>query len=83
MIGLLMYLKKNRPDICFAMNTLSEYRVEPRHVHLVVSKHVLRYLKGTNDYVIKYVSNPEIILQGYTNLDWSSSVVNQKITYGC
>ena len=36
----LMYL---RPDICFAVNTL-------RHVHLMVAKHPVRYLKGTVDY---------------------------------
>ena len=50
MIGSLMYLTNTRPDICFAMNTLSQYMVEPRHVHLIATKHVLRYLKGTIDY---------------------------------
>jgi hypothetical protein len=45
-IGPLMYLRNTRPDICFAMNTLRQYLVEPRRVHLVVAKHVMRYLKG-------------------------------------
>ena len=40
-IGSLMYLTNNRPDICFAMNTLSQYLVQPRRVHLVVAKHVM------------------------------------------
>jgi hypothetical protein len=35
MIGLLMYLTNTRLDICFAMNTLSQYMVEPIHVYLV------------------------------------------------
>ena len=48
-IGLLMYLTNTRPDICFSVNTLSHYMVELRHVHLVVAKHVMRYLKGTLD----------------------------------
>jgi hypothetical protein len=42
LIGSLMYLVNSRLDICFAVNTLSQYMVEPRHVHLVVAKHVLR-----------------------------------------
>jgi hypothetical protein len=42
MIGSLMYLTNTRPDICFAVNTLSQYMVEPRHVHLVAKNHVLR-----------------------------------------
>ena len=50
MIGSLMYLTNTWPDICFAVNTLSQYMVDPRQVHLVAAKHVLRYLKGTIDY---------------------------------
>jgi hypothetical protein len=39
-----------RPNICFVVNTLNQYLVEPRCVHLVVEKHVMRYHKGTLDY---------------------------------
>jgi hypothetical protein len=47
MIGSLMYLVNTRPDICFSVNTLSRCMVEPRRVHWVAAKHVLRYLCGT------------------------------------
>src|SRR5713101_7843330 len=43
MIGSLMYLKNTRPDICFAVNTLSLYLTDPRSVHLIDAKHILRY----------------------------------------
>jgi hypothetical protein len=46
-IGSLMYLMSTKPDICFVLNTLSQFLVEPRRVHPVVAKHVMRYLKGT------------------------------------
>jgi hypothetical protein len=69
MIGLLMYLMNTRKDICFAVNTLSQFMVEPRSVHLVATKHVLRYLKGTIDYGLIYASDCEISLQGFTDLD--------------
>jgi hypothetical protein len=42
-IGSLMYLTNTRPTICFVVNTLSQYLVEPRRVHLVAAKHVMRY----------------------------------------
>jgi hypothetical protein len=47
-IGSLMYLTNTRPYICFVVN--SQFLVEPKHVYLVVAKHVIRYLKGTLDY---------------------------------
>jgi hypothetical protein len=38
MIGLLMYLTNTRPEICFVVNTLSQYMVLSRHVHLIAAK---------------------------------------------
>ena len=58
-----MYLTNTRPDIFFVVNTL-------RHVHLMVAKHALRYLKGTVDYGLKYEANQKINLEGYVDLDW-------------
>ena len=53
-IGSLMYLTNTRADICFVVNTSSQYMVDPRHVHLVEVKHVIRYLKGMLDYGLRY-----------------------------
>ena len=57
MIGSLMYLTNTRLDICFVVNTLSQFLIDPRHVHLIAAKHILRYLKGIVDYGIKYEVN--------------------------
>ena len=67
MICSFMYLMNMIPDICFAVNTL-------RHVHLVVEKHAVRYLKGIVDYGIKYEANQKINLKGYVDSDWAGSV---------
>ena len=53
----LMYLMYMTPDIFFIVNILSQFLMDPRHVHLIVAKHTLRYLKSTVDYGIKYESN--------------------------
>ena len=50
--------------------------VEPRHVHLIAAKHVMRYLKGTIDYDLRYVADCEFGLVGYTNSDWDDSVID-------
>ena len=57
MIGSLMYLTNMRPDICFAVNSLSQFLTNPRNFHLIVGKHILRDLKGTMDYGLKYGVN--------------------------
>jgi hypothetical protein len=78
-IGLLMY----RPYICFSVNTLSHFLVEPIHVHLVAAKHVMRYLKGTLDCGLNYDGDHDFRLSGYNDSDWDGSVSDMKSTSGC
>ena len=73
MIGSLMYLTNTRLVICFAVNSLSQYMVEPRHVHLIATKHV----QGTIDNALRYVTHCEFGLVGYIDLDWANSVTIQ------
>jgi hypothetical protein len=82
-IGSLMYLTNTRPNICFVVNTLSKFLVEPRHVHLVAAKHVMRYLKGTLDCGLSYDGDHDFTLSGYTDSDWVGSVSDRKSTSGC
>jgi hypothetical protein len=67
LIGSLMYLVNTRLDICFAVNTLSQHMVEPKHVHWMAAKHMLRYLRGTIGYGLRYLSGGDVKLQGYTD----------------
>ena len=83
MIRSLMYLTKMRPDFFFAVNTLSQYLRDLRHVHLTAAKHILRYLKGTVDYGIKYNTDQRIKLEGYVDSYWASSAIDRKINSGC
>ena len=69
MIGSLMYLMNTRPDICFAVNTLIQFLTDPRNVHFIAAKHILRYLRGTFDYGLKYDVNQKINLEGYVDSD--------------
>ena len=73
-----MYLTNTRPDICFVVNTLSQYMGNPKHIHLVGVKHVMRYLKGTLDYGLRYASNGKIKLHGFTDSYWARSDEDRK-----
>ena len=35
---------------------------DPRNVHLIAAKHILRYLRGMVDYGFKYEANQKIML---------------------
>eukprot|EP00253_Pinus_taeda_P032288 PITA_32288 len=56
LIGALMFLVNTRLDICFAVNTLSQYMIKPSHAHWIVAKHVLRYLHGTINLGLRYTA---------------------------
>jgi hypothetical protein len=83
LIGSLMYLVNTRPDICFAVNTLSQFMVEPKRVHWVATKHVLRYLHGTIEYGLSYIQGDGVKLMGYTDVEWVGNTVDRKSTSGC
>ena len=65
------------------VNTLSQFLTDPRHVHLIAAKHILRYLKGIVDYGHKYEVNQKINLEGYVDSDWAGSAIDRKNTSGC
>ena len=44
LVGALIFLVNSQSDICFVVNTLSEFMVEPHHVHWVAAENPLRYL---------------------------------------
>ena len=73
-IGSLIYLTNTRTYICFYLNTLSQYLVKPRRVHLIAAKHVMGYLKGTIDLGLYYGRDHDYKLYGYTYSDWAGNV---------
>ena len=71
-----------RSYICFVVNTLSQYLVKPRPIHLIAAKHVMRYLKGTIELGLYYGRDHDYRLYGYTDSYWAGSVVDRKSTSG-
>ena len=69
MIGSLMYLMNTRPDTCFVVNDLSQFLTDPRHAHLVAN-HVVRYLKGTIEYGLKYDTDQKTNMHSNVDSDW-------------
>ena len=76
-----MFLVNTRPDVCRAVNTLSQHMVD-HNIHWVGAKKLLRYLWGTIDHGLRYTAESMTLL-GYTDVDWVGSVVDRKGTFGC
>jgi hypothetical protein len=56
--------------------------IEPRQRHWVATKHILRYLRGTITYGLRYTSSGSLFLHGYADADWEGSSVDHKSTFG-
>ena len=83
LIGSLMYLVNTKPDICYAVNVLSQFMSQPRQTHWIAAKHVLRYLRGTVEHGLRYAYGVDMRSQGYADADWARSAVEWKSTSGC
>eukprot|EP00253_Pinus_taeda_P035649 PITA_35649 len=73
LVGALMFLVNSRPDICFAINTLSQHMVEPHHSHWIGAKNLLQYLRGTITHGLRYTAG-NVRLLGYTYVDWAGNL---------
>ena len=65
-----MYLASaTRPDISFAVCKLSRFVSNLRDDHWRALERVMRYLKGTMSYGIRYTGHPKV-LEGYCDANW-------------
>ena len=53
-VGCLMYLTATRPDILYVVSILSSFMHCASEVHLKAAKRVVRYIKGTINYGVKF-----------------------------
>lgn len=70
LIGKLIFLTHTWPDLCFAVQTLSQFMHQPRHCHLQPLHHVLRYLAYTLGHSVLLRATAHLTLQAYSNLAW-------------
>ncbi|CAL9012442.1 unnamed protein product [Prunus brigantina] len=81
-VGSLLYLTATRPDIMFSASLLARFMHNPSKMHYGAAKRVLRYIQGTIDYGIEYVTGKSALLVGYCDSDWSGSEGDMKSTSG-
>ncbi|RDX79371.1 Copia protein, partial [Mucuna pruriens] len=82
LIGCLMYLTSIRPDILFPVSMLSRFMHCASELHLKAAKRVVRYIKGTVNYGVKYYQVRDFELLDFCDSDWASSFDDMKSTLG-
>jgi hypothetical protein len=79
-IGCLMYLTTTRPGILFVVSLLSRFMHGASELHLRAAKRILRYVRGTVSYGVKYEKCQSFKLHGFSDSDWAGSIEDMKST---
>ncbi|GKE19704.1 hypothetical protein Tco_1427281 [Tanacetum coccineum] len=69
MIGSLMYLTANRPDLVFDVCMCARYQASPTKNHLEALKRVFQYLRGTINWGLWYPKDTAMALTAYADAD--------------
>ncbi|XP_038713441.1 secreted RxLR effector protein 161-like [Tripterygium wilfordii] len=81
-VGSLMYaMMCTRPDISSAVGLVTRFQSNPGPEHWKAVKRILRYLKGTMNYMLVY-QGKDLRLFGYCDVDWGGDVDERKSTSG-
>jgi hypothetical protein len=82
-IGSLNYAAiATRPDLSLAVGLLSQHMVNPGKDHWSGIKRVLRYVKGTVDFGLRFEASNDFSLHGYSDADWAGCTETRKSTSG-
>src|ERR1700721_3585896 len=69
-----------RPDILYTVGHLARWNSKPTTAYNVAQKRVLQYLKCTKHYSILYKANFNFKLEGFSDANWGSNIINCKFT---
>ncbi|XP_017420309.1 uncharacterized mitochondrial protein AtMg00810-like [Vigna angularis] len=82
LIGCLMYLTSRRPNILFPVSLLSRFMHCASELHLKETKRIVRYIKGSVSYGVKYYKVQNFKLFRFFDSDWAGSLDDMKSTSG-
>ncbi|KAK9185082.1 hypothetical protein WN943_025435 [Citrus x changshan-huyou] len=90
MIGSLLYLTANRPDIMFSVYLCARFQSCPKESHMLAVKRISRYLIGTINLGLWYLRGTYIDLTCYSDADFAGQIPDNRIfnpenriSFGC
>ncbi|XP_013615296.1 PREDICTED: uncharacterized mitochondrial protein AtMg00810-like, partial [Brassica oleracea var. oleracea] len=82
LVGKLIYLTITRPDICFAVNQVSQHMQAPKDYHWRMVDRVLSYLNGSQSQGVWMGCNGSTEVVGYCDADWAGDRADRRSTTG-
>lgn len=79
---MLYLVQGTRPNIAFAVNDVSRFNTNFDIAHWKAVKRILRYLRGTINYKLKYSKGIDDGLVGFSDADWASDIDKRRSCTG-
>ncbi|GJT26291.1 retrovirus-related pol polyprotein from transposon TNT 1-94 [Tanacetum coccineum] len=80
MVGFLMYLTANRPDLVFVVCMCARYQASPTKKYLEALKQVFWYLRGTINWGLWYPKDTAMAITAFENADHAGCQDTQRST---
>ena len=80
LVGSLIYITNTRPDIYYTISYVSKYMDNLQETHWHAAKHILRYLKGTINFVLQFSTHGNPHLYFYADADWGRDLDTRRST---
>ena len=82
MIGSILYLIANRPDISYSVGVCARYQANPKESYMIALKRIIKYVKTTADFGVWYNKDTNDVLAGYSDADCARNANDKKSTSG-
>ncbi|GAV77357.1 hypothetical protein CFOL_v3_20828 [Cephalotus follicularis] len=82
LVGSLIYLCITRPNISFAVHTVSQFMQDLKHFHMAAVFRIIRYLRGHSTTGLFFPASNNTCLRAYADADWASCPDTRRSTTG-
>ena len=82
LVGRLIYLSATRPDLAYAVHTLSQFMQRPTQEHWDAGLRVVKYLKGSPGQGILLKSDCDFQLTAWCDSDWAGCPITRRSLSG-
>lgn len=82
LVGRLSYLTTTRPDLCYVVQTLSQFLSSPRKSHMEAAVCVVQYLKGSLGVEVLLSRSNINALEYFVDSDWDTCNDSRRFVFG-